>query len=252
MVPVRPFYAERWPDWQRQFPSLSRLVLARLDTGAGGGEEERWLSGREQRQLAGFALEKRRREWLAGRKAAKWAVARFWGDQERDWRKIEIVAGADGHPLVVAPDGPLPPFLSISHSGECAGAMAADLPCGLDVQQGSKKILLVRKRFVVAAEEDLLWRGLPPTMGEEQALTLLWAAKEAVRKMAWPPPLPFFSEIRLVAVAGEGEAALFSFALARTADPVSGPWIRVQGLLLENGTAWAFGCRPVHRKGNNG
>jgi 4'-phosphopantetheinyl transferase EntD len=252
-VLVRPFQEERWPEWQRRFPgqpalALARVELDRLDM-AGGGYGERWLSGQEQRQLAGYGLEKRRREWLGGRLAAKWTVERFWGRKERDWRDIGIVAGPDGRPGVLAFDCPPPPFLSISHSGGCAASLVADRPCGLDVQQVRNRILVVRERFVLAGEEDILWGGLPATMGEEQVLTLLWAGKEAVRKMAWPSPLPFLTAIRLVAAATgtTGGEVLCSFAVARAAEVVEDGPIRVLAL-MENEMAWAFGCRMEQGK----
>jgi len=251
-LPARPFREERWPAWQRQFPGQPRMVLARAGLACldrAGEHWECWLSGQEQGQLAGYALEKRRREWLGGRLAAKWAVDRFWGGGERDWRNIGIVAGADGRPGVLASDCPPPPFLSISHSGKCAAALAADLPCGLDVQRVSNRILVVRERFVLAGEVDILRGGLLPTMGDEQALTLLWAGKEAVRKMAWPPPLPFLTAIRLVAAAGgsTGGEVICSFAVASTEKGgATGPILVLA--LLENEMAWAFGCRPEQEK----
>lgn len=252
MITGQPFQPQCWPVWRQHLPTLSGLALVRVALPSLAELEEatvEWLAAEEQRRFAGFALEKRRRQWLGGRLAAKLAAAHFWGGQEREWRKIAVVAAPGGAPCLVAPDCPPRPWLSISHSGDCAAAMAADLPCGLDVQQVVPRILAVRKRFVLAGEEDVLWSGLPAATGEGPALTMLWAGKEAVRKMAWPPPLPFFSEISLVAAAGGDGcgSVLFSFVVA----PVgSRPKAVIRILaLLDNEMAWAFGGRPEHKKG---
>jgi hypothetical protein len=94
----------------------------------------------------------------------------------------------------------------------------------------------------------VLRAGLPSATGEAQGLALLWAAKEAVRKMAWPPPLPPFAGIRLIAAEerGAGET-LFSLVVARPGAKAEGERLRVLAL-LEMEMAWALGCRPDKNK----
>ncbi|MGV1100754.1 4'-phosphopantetheinyl transferase family protein [Thiovibrio sp. JS02] len=219
-------------------------VSALLPAGRYPGGEGRFLCGEEEATLARFSLEKRRREWFGGRLAAKWAVARLLGGAEPAWPRIIIAAAADGKPFARSHPAL---FLSISHSGPLAGAMAAETSCGLDLQLITPKIRAVRGRFLAEKEEELLGREILPLTGEAGALTLLWAAKEALRKMAGGAPLPGLLETRFFAVrqgAGTPEAPFLLALLPGRKEGRLPAEITVYAW-LEQGLAWALTALPT-------
>lgn len=178
-----------------------RLVVIPLAGLGDGAAAAAWLRGEELGQWREFANEKRRREWLAGRIAAKRAVGELSGRAEDGWPDLAIGREEDGRPCLAGGDASL--FLSISHSGGLAAALAADLPCGLDIQEPSPKLLRARGKFSSPAEEAIIQTALTgPALAEIERLALLWAAKEAIRKLVRVSPLLGLGEIRLVA--GEG------------------------------------------------
>ncbi|HHD63929.1 MAG TPA: 4'-phosphopantetheinyl transferase superfamily protein [Desulfobulbaceae bacterium] len=62
--------------------------------------------------------------------------------------------------------------------------MAADRPCGVDIQHIGAQILKVRDRVATTDEIALANRHIPGNL--EAALTLLWSTKEAVKKHRLP------------------------------------------------------------------
>jgi 4'-phosphopantetheinyl transferase EntD len=116
-----------------------------------------------------------------------------------------------------------------------AAALVAFLPCGLDVQQLSAAAVRVRDRFSSQAEYDILTRLLP--LPEREWLTLLWSAKEALRKMVSCQPLAGFRELQLVAASSAGpRQAILRFNLARAAAATN---FKV-AVFLRPGYAWAL------------
>ena len=193
--------------------TLSAISLGPLGGEAGIPLAEAYLTADEQACLASFPLSKRRREWLGGRVAAKRAAMRLWanaGQPPRPYQALRIASQASGRPfLCLASDqaGP-PPHISISHSGELAVALASqDLLCGLDLQQIAPRILTVRERFASEAEATLLHTTLP-ALPELHALTLLWSAKEALRKAIPCQPLLGFTEVTLGHLDGDPHRGL--------------------------------------------
>jgi len=140
------------------------------------GERAHWLSMR--------AVEKRRREWLLGRCAAKQAVSLLL---EKRWnmrlssQEIEIVPDGYGCPQVKLngtgspPPGRLP-HVSIAHSDGTAVAMAACDPLGVDLESLSRRGEDFES-IAFSADERALRAHLPA----EWALRM-WCAKEAVGK----------------------------------------------------------------------
>jgi len=143
----------------------------------------RLLSEAEREFFQQFRYEKRRREWLGGRIAAKAALlkqpdaAAF----EAQARQLTILPDAQGRPTVSGGADGL--ALSITHSGRYAAALAMQgRHCGIDLQIISAKLLGMTKYFAAAAELELLLAKQAEIGGEAAALTLLWAVKEAVKK----------------------------------------------------------------------
>jgi phosphopantetheinyl transferase len=256
MAFVQAISEEYWPCWQHHFPPEARLrlggvVLSGLeqctDLPALAGKH---LHPDELGQWQGFSQEKRRVEWLGGRMAAKWAAAAVLGGPEPNWHDFVLRTEDAGRPyLATAPPGGAP-CISISHSGGMAAALAANLPCGLDIQEVRTKIHTVRQRFASPEEEALLHAGLPQSLSESQRLTLLWSAKEAVRKMVRATPLLGFLEIRLLAIHGEHptpqEPLLLTFAAEREHPPCPPP-ISVLCFFADN-LAWAMACLPTKKE----
>lgn len=148
------------------------------------------LADEEEKTLAGLRLPKRRREWLGGRVAAKEAARTLMtrlGLAAPPLSGLTVRADEDGRPrLWMAADDhrPVLPAISISHSGDYAGALAASgVDCGLDIQRVTPRVMRVGERFLRGAETALLdashcLAGLDPAA----RFCLAWAAKEAARK----------------------------------------------------------------------
>lgn len=210
--------AKKHPVWGRALDFAGDLWVARVHldrlaretTGADRLVVDQVLLPPERRQYCRFSLPGRRTEWLGGRLAAKEAVLRLLGGgvQEKaglsDWL---VLADEQGKPFA-EPQGSRclsTPHISITHSGSQALAMAATGPCGIDIQVITPTVLKVRSRFAHKAEQELLCASRA-TKGLDavHCLTLLWCAKEAVRKMVSVTPLIGFKELLLTGVSGAG------------------------------------------------
>ena len=171
--------------------SLQRSALPALD-------EKEW------RILEAFKLPKRRCQWLTGRLCAKQAITGYCRKYhphipEPAENTLFIKNTPNGRPELEAQH--LPTELqnldiSISHSGAYAAALASDLPCGIDIQIRSETLRRVRDRFCRNAEEYILKDQLP-AFDELWHLTLLWAAKESVKKTLSSIRMPGFLDYTL-------------------------------------------------------
>lgn len=183
-------------------PLLHRVDLAALRAVDESGrlEPAQFLTPPEQATYAGFTFPKRRWEWLGGRLAAKSAALAWEGllltaAGLAEW---QVSNGPDGRPglqrLTNIHSKPALE-LSISHShGVAAALVVADHPCGLDLQKITGTVVRVRERFCTESEGVLL-RYIDGS--EMVRLTLLWAAKEALRKGRGGVPLTGFLAMRL-------------------------------------------------------
>ncbi|MGA2274099.1 MAG: SDR family NAD(P)-dependent oxidoreductase [Bryobacteraceae bacterium] len=145
-----------------------------------------YLSGPELAHFETLALPKRRREWLAGRIAAKTAIRMLLVPGGPDAARIRILAGQDGAPSAAFEEActamAAPPFVSIAHSGGLAAALATPRPgFGIDVEAISRGAAEVESEFAGPEETALV---LATVADRTSALTCLWAAKEACRKAA--------------------------------------------------------------------
>ncbi len=166
-----------------------------------------------------YRYAKRRAEYLTGRICAKLALALFWTPRGNDRppvpAEVEIVNSATGRPRVnIAGWGPEAlPHISISHGGEYGAAIAAAMPCGIDIQEHKEALLRVRDRYCTAGEFRLLRESL---VGRESlaALALLWAAKEAAKKALGFWRMPGFHELELTSpVIPAGDCHLLTLAV---------------------------------------
>ena len=165
----------------------------------------RYLSGPEQVCLEKISLAKRKREWLGGRFAAKYAAAGLLIQHGNALppSSLTVIADEHGRPFLAAANkNETLPDISISHSGDLATAMAVSKGlCGIDIQKVTDRVVKVRERFCSPDEEFLLQTYFSaPREKQSSALTKLWAAKEALRKAADLSSLPGFLELELTEI----------------------------------------------------
>lgn len=136
------------------------------------------LGEREACDFAALRFEKRRRDWLAGRIAAKRALQRRWG---LPFSRLEVRAETDGptsgRPCAWIEERRIG-FLSISHSGDLAMATWSDQPVGIDAE-------LVEPRdegFATVAFTEEERRHLRAASNPDDAMTRMWCEKEAYAK----------------------------------------------------------------------
>ena len=194
------FRTAAWPDLSPPscFPALLAVVFPKapcqmsllpLTKDGAPLNPTDFLRPDELGEWQSFASGKRRQEWLGGRLCAydraRW-LTNPTGDTApfpvRDWR---LANAEDGHPFW---QGNIPEFLhgtniSISHGGGYALAVTARSPVGADVQLCSTKVERVAEQFAARQEENILTR-LAPEEDRLNRLTLLWSAKESLRKAA--------------------------------------------------------------------
>lgn len=254
MALAQAIFEECWPRWQQHFRPETRLQLGCVDlAGLASCTPEtarQYLRAEELDRWNSFRMEKRRTEWLGGRMAAKWAAARLLNKTGVDWQALTIRNEADGRPSVATENHGVAPHISISHSGPRAAALAANLPCGLDIQQPGANILRVKNRFALRQEEDILTASLPEGLSETQRLTMLWAAKEAVRKAVQTSPLLGLLEIRLHAShggCGEPEDPLLLTCASGREQAGCPAHIPVLSFFADN-LAWAMACLPTPKE----
>lgn len=183
-------------------PRGGLVYLAGIDTAAAerwaqssdGETISAWLSKDDLAALERLAVPKKRRERLAGRLAARGALAAMWPELALE-RLPAIAVTSDGpragQPYVILPDpwppgrepGAAPPCISISHAGDGALAAASSLPLGVDVDVVAPR----DPGFLALAFTDAERSALPAlamdwALTAEGALALCWSAKEAVLK----------------------------------------------------------------------
>ncbi|MDD4003670.1 MAG: 4'-phosphopantetheinyl transferase superfamily protein [Elusimicrobiaceae bacterium] len=153
---------------------------------------ESFLGGEELSVYNRFKIEKRRRDWLAGRWAAKTALAaqRCPG---ADLRGLLISSDSEGRPLALFLGKPVTCPISITHSNGvalCAAGRGTTAALGIDLEKSET-------RSVGWAEfsfhKDELKSHAP------EFLTALWTLKEAVLKAAGTGLKAVLNDIRFAA-----------------------------------------------------
>jgi 4'-phosphopantetheinyl transferase EntD len=179
--------------------------------------------------LEAFKLPKRRSQWLTGRLCAKQAITgycRKYHPQtpEPAENTLFIRNTPNGRPELEAQHLPLELQnldISISHSGDYAAALVADVFCGIDIQKRSETLNRVRDRFCRSEEGNILQDQLP-AFDQLWQLTLLWAAKEAVKKTLSSIRMPGFLDFILTQLETI-DAGIFLIHFRRNAGTVHQP-----------------------------
>ena len=162
-----------------------------------------WLHEEELTQLAEFSYEKRHREWLGGRICAKQGLRIYLRQQGRPrylprHHQCRVASKESGRPYFSQLEDIdfSFPELSISHSRDYATAMISPSHCGIDIQYPAENLPRVKEHFITDKEEQLIHESLPQLSTLAQ-LALIWAGKEAVKKMLSPTGMPGFHELTL-------------------------------------------------------
>ena len=131
------------------------------------------LSVAEQHRLASLANPQRRRDWLAGR----WAARQLLGQLSE---QSLVISAASGKPQVASA---APLFVSWSHSGDWLLAFAAIAgPVGCDIERHRPRPrldALIARSFAAAEVATLL---ALPDEPKTRAFYALWTLKEAILK----------------------------------------------------------------------
>jgi len=183
----------------------------------------RYLHGKEKDYLKRLTSDKRKREWLGGRFAARYATTQLLSrsGMELDWTRLYIDYDNEGRPfLAFQGKNIILPDISISHSADMAAAMAISTGlCGIDIQKVTGRIAKVRERFCSDREEKIIQSVSGESTGQHiTGLTALWAAKEALRKVAKDSIMPGFLELELRAINenyASGDTTAWKFSINR-------------------------------------
>jgi len=202
---IFPFSLQRWLRAVFHSPfsgpvSVDLETLARsLDNNRMESPFVKWLNKTEREQFSSFTFRKRYVEWLGGRLCAKKALT----DYIQKFHSLQIIpppsemvvlSHQTGRPYFQCDQlkkASIGPDLSISHCGKYALAFVSKSWCGIDIQEMQPSLVKVKGKYCGKEEEEHLRSFLlTPDIQQLHCLTLLWAAKEALRKM--------FSHLKLI------------------------------------------------------
>jgi len=161
--------------------------LAQLDTTQ---QDHPDLTPAERDSMSKLCVEKRRRDWLGGRLAAKRAVIRLTRSGAFGWhptslQDVEVLPSPTREPIVYSSETglPVPVQVSLSHSGQCAAAVASRSDhwrIGLDLERaGATDPALYHLAFRDSETREI--ERVPPRL-RPVAVLVLWTAKEAISK----------------------------------------------------------------------
>jgi len=165
----------------------------------------KYLSPAEKEKFSSFKLAKRQKEWLGGRIAAKEAASALPRCHDIPLPELEVQQNSQDKPFIqLRPQETI--NISISHSHELAVAMAGTNSCGIDIEPVSERIQRVQAKFCQDQELAQLNTWQNDQQDNQQLLTMLWCAKEALKKMI--TPMPGFLELELYHI---DKLTVFSF-----------------------------------------
>ena len=154
------------------------------------------LTPRERREYDALPHETRRRDWLAGRCAAKRAIGARWA-VPADSIELASTPGSTPRPSVRSRTGArsLPDRLTIAHRDgvAIAAAFPAAASVGVDLERAAE-VSLLELRYIMAEPERSRLQGVDAT--------LIWILKEAAWKALGPAATTPLSSLQLVFRAG--------------------------------------------------
>ncbi|MCD7962338.1 MAG: 4'-phosphopantetheinyl transferase superfamily protein [Rikenellaceae bacterium] len=118
----------------------------------------------------------RRKEWMAWH----YLVRKFIGEYEVNYDR-------NGAPYLIGRSG----FISISHCDNYTGLLYDEKnPCGIDIENSSRKIDKITPRFLRSDENILLHEEKLPEL-------LIWCAKETLYKFYGEKGIDFLNDIKI-------------------------------------------------------
>jgi 4'-phosphopantetheinyl transferase EntD len=175
-------------------PLKGAFIFANRRLAKANSPDEVWLTPREARMFAEIKSPRRRRDWLAGRCAAKELIRSYLLEREGlalARSHIEILNDENGAPKVLLP---LNLEISIAHSGgHGLAGLCAHSPLGVDLQQ----IRPVRSDLVerVLTERERAQLAQHFAGDSLEGTLVFWALKEAAIKVHRARPAPAWCEI---------------------------------------------------------
>ena len=147
-----------------------------------------YLNGEEIRLWESLKTDKRRRDWLLGRRTAKQLIAGLVGERfERGLSldEITIRPHADGWPMVELPplDGLPAVTLSISHSHDwafCAAVEGRNRPLGADIEANERRSAAFAEEYFTPLEIQFL--SAAPAEQRAMLTNAIWSGKESALK----------------------------------------------------------------------
>jgi phosphopantetheinyl transferase len=129
------------------------------------------LTQEEERRLASFGLDRRRSEFVLGRRLIRWLAAETLDAAS----PVEITVREDGSLFLPGPDC----HVSLAHSDGRAAVVVGPSRVGIDLEVIKKRDPGLLDRILTDAEREHLQRF---AVSEEVAPVMLWTVKEAVLK----------------------------------------------------------------------
>lgn len=173
-----------------------------------------FFSKKELSEYETISMEKRKHEYLTGRICAKHATIKLvkkTNNAPPTISDITISNHESGRPYIEASAFLNSTDVSISHSGDFAGAVACNTSCGMDIQEHTPSLHKVLSKYRSYQEKSLLQK-INSKSEETGKMAQLWCAKEAMRKAASEQRLFGFLEFVLVNVTNlEKNINLLSF-----------------------------------------
>lgn len=180
----------------------AHLCFCYFDSSMSLNDYDKFLHPQEKKYYSGLKFEKRIKDYIMGRYAAKRSVALLAG--EKNLERIEIKHGVFNHPVVkYACTNNIQ--VSISHCENICIAVAFndECPIGVDVEKIDPKKVEVLDSQSFQQEKKLMEAHFLPL---DKSLTILWTAKEALSKVLKTGLMAPFSiySVCKVSIKGEG------------------------------------------------
>lgn len=177
-------------DDHLRVPAATLAFVAFGDEDGAASCAHPWLASSEAACARGLRSDRRRAAWLAGRLAAKTAIARL-GPSSSPLERIEILPAAGGEPVVrgATTASGVPIDVSIAHSEGLAVAIAFERTrtgaMGIDIEAGDQAIDPALVDFAFSPEEAAEIWSRADAGDRQRRLLRCWTAKEAVLKAVW-------------------------------------------------------------------
>lgn len=172
-----------------------------------------WLTAGERARLEGFRFDKRRRDWLSGRWAAKIALMGISGLPKGDIDRFEITSAPNGAPLPRLDGWPYRARLSLSHSNDRAFCTVSRemTALGCDIELVEPRSEAFVETYFTESEREHVDSSSP--LFRDSLVTKIWSAKESTLKAL---RTGLQTDTRSVEVIDNGDCAGADWDIART------------------------------------